>query len=47
MGAEVTQMFTIDFGGAVLFTGGFYQQSVNGPTPDNLYEAFSRLQLEF
>jgi hypothetical protein len=55
MGTEVMQQFTCDFGGgmkldlgaAVLFTGGFYRNGINGPTPDNLYEAFTRFQLEF
>lgn len=55
MGTEVMQQFTFDFGGgmkldagaAVLFTGGFYRNGINGPAPENLYEAFTRFQLEF
>lgn len=55
IGTELMQQYTYDFGGgmkldlgaAVLFTGGFYRNGINGPTPDNLYEAFTRFQLEF
>jgi hypothetical protein len=55
IGTELTNQFTYDFGGglkldlgaAVLFTGGYYRDGFTGPTPNNLYEIFSRLQLEF
>jgi len=55
MGTELMQQFTYDFGGnmkldigtAVLFTGNFYRDGLAGPPPSDLYEAFSRLQLEF
>jgi hypothetical protein len=55
MGTEVGNDFTLDFGGglkadmgaAVLFTGDFYKPSTAAPSPATLYEAFSRLQLEF
>lgn len=55
MGTEIGHDFTLDFGGglkadmgaAVLFTGDFYKASALSPTPATLYEAFTRLQLEF
>ena len=55
MGTELANVFTFDFGGglkadfgaSVLFTGDFYKTSPAAPRPDNLYEAFTRLQLEF
>lgn len=55
MGTEVLKMFTYDFGGglkadvgaAVLFTGDFYKPAPLAPSPDTLWEAFSRVQLEF
>ena len=55
LGTELAQMFTIDFGGglvadfgvAVLFTGDFYQTARVAPHPVNLWEAFTRVQLEF
>ena len=55
MGTELANMFTLDFGGgltadlgvAVLFTGDFYKASPAAPRPDDLWEAFTRLQLEF
>ena len=55
MGTELANVFTLDFGGgliadfgaSVLFTGDFYKTSPAAPRPDNLYEAFTRLQLEF
>jgi hypothetical protein len=55
LGTELANMFTYDFGGglkadfgaSVLFTGNFYRPTPLSPRPDNLYEAFTRLQLEF
>ncbi|RMG33500.1 MAG: hypothetical protein D6725_15530 [Planctomycetota bacterium] len=55
MGTELVKMFTYDFGGgltadvgaAVLFTGDFYGASPAASRPDVLWEAFSRVQLEF
>jgi hypothetical protein len=55
IGTELTNQFTYDFGGglkldlgaAVLFTGGYYRDGPAGPAPNNLYEVFSRLQLDF
>ena len=55
MGTELANVFTMDFGGglkadigaSVLFTGDFYKTSPGAPRPENLYEAFSRVQLEF
>jgi hypothetical protein len=55
IGTELTQMFTynfghglaLDVGGAWLFTGGFYKETPAGPPPDDLWELFARLQLEF
>jgi hypothetical protein len=55
IGTEFGQMFTYNFGGgltldigaAVLLTGDFYRPSPTAPSPDNLYECFARLQLEF
>ena len=54
MGTELANTFIIDFGGglktefgaAVLFTGNFYRDPAS-PFPDNLWEAFTRVQLEF
>lgn len=55
MGTELANMFafdfggglTLDFGAAVLFTGDFYKPAPAAPSPDTLWEAFARLQLEF
>ncbi len=55
MGTELTQMFTynfghgltLDFGGAWLFTGDFYKERPTSASPADLWELFSRLQLEF
>lgn len=55
MGTEIGNNFTLDFGGglkadmgaAVLFTGDFYKPSTGAPPPATLYEAFTRVQLEF
>jgi hypothetical protein len=55
MGTELGNDFTLDFGGglkadlgaAVLFTGDFYKPSATAPPPATLYEAFTRVQLEF
>jgi len=55
MGTELANMFAYDFGGgltldlgaSVLFTGDFYKTSPGAASPDNLWEAFSRVQLEF
>jgi len=55
MGTELANIFTLDFGGGlkaemgagVLFTGEFYKAAPGDPRPDDLYEAFTRLQLEF
>ncbi len=55
IGTELANIFTYDFGGglkadfgaSVLFTGDFYKPSPQAPHPDNLWEAFARLQLEF
>ncbi len=55
MGTELANMFTFDFGGglmwdfgaSVLFTGDFYKTSPTAPRPDDLWEAFTRVQLEF
>lgn len=55
MGTEVAEMFTFDFGGglkldtgaAVLFTGDFYRPAPGAAKEPVLWEAFSRLQLEF
>ena len=55
MGTEIGNNFTLDFGGglkadmgaAVLFTGDFYKPSAGAPPPATLYEAFTRVQLEF
>lgn len=54
MGTELANMFRYDFGGGlvadmgagVFFTGDFYRAAGGGP-PDDLYEAFTRVQLEF
>ncbi|MHC4404946.1 MAG: hypothetical protein ACYTG0_35310 [Planctomycetota bacterium] len=55
MGTELANMFALDFGGglmldfgaSVLFTGDFYKTSPAAPRPDDLWEAFTRAQLEF
>jgi len=55
MGTEFGHDFTIDFGGglkadlgaATLLTGDFYKPTAASPTPNTLYEAFARVQLEF
>jgi len=55
IGTELANIFSLDFGGSlvadfgvnVLFSGDFYKTSPTTPHPDNLYEAYSRLQLEF
>jgi hypothetical protein len=55
IGTELAQMFSYDFGGgltldvgaAVLFTGDYYRASQTAPDPQNIYEGFARLQLEF
>lgn len=54
MGAEVAKIFSLDFGGglvadmgaAVFFTGDFYR-AAGAPHPDMLWEALTRLPLEF
>lgn len=55
MGTELANMFTldlsgglkIDLGASVLFTGEFYRAAPAGPRPDDLWEVFTRAQLEF
>jgi hypothetical protein len=55
IGTELANIFRLDFGGglvadfgaSVLFTGDFYRTSPAAPRPDNLSEAYTRLQLEF
>ena len=55
LGTELANIFTYDFGGglkadfgaSVLFTGDFYRPAPLAPHPDTLWEAFTRLQLEF
>jgi hypothetical protein len=55
IGTELAQMFTYHFGGgltldvgaSVLFTGDFYRAGPGAPDPHDLWEGFSRLQLEF
>lgn len=55
LGTELANIFTYDFGGglkadfgaSVLFTGNFYRPTPISPRPDNLYQAFTRVQLEF
>ena len=55
MGTELAQLFTLDLGGglavefglAVLLTGDFYRTAPADPRPDDLWEAFTRVQLEF
>ena len=55
MGTELAQMFTFDFGyglksdfgAAVFFTGDFYRATPAAASPEDLYEAFTRIQLEF
>ena len=55
MGTELGQNFTLDFGGglkadrgaAVLFAGDFYRASPVAPAPSTVYEAYTRVQLEF
>jgi len=55
LGTEMAKVFTFDFGGglvadfgaAVLFTGDFYRTAPSAPRPNDLWEAFTRVQLEF
>jgi hypothetical protein len=55
MGTELANEFvynfgyglTVNFGGAFLFAGDFYKPSPTAPSPDNLFELFTRVQLEF
>jgi hypothetical protein len=55
IGPEVANQFTYDFGhglradlgAAVLFTGDFYRAGPTAPRPNDLYEVFSRVQLEY
>lgn len=55
IGPEVANQFiynfghglTVDLGVSVLFTGDFYRAGPTAPRPNDLYEAFSRVQLEF
>jgi hypothetical protein len=55
IGTEVAQAFTHDFGGglkldlgaAYLFTGDFYKAGPGATAPTNLWELFSRIQLQF
>jgi hypothetical protein len=55
IGTELAQDFTVNFGGglpfdfgaAVPFTGDCYRAGPAGPRPNNLYEGFAQLQLEF
>jgi hypothetical protein len=55
IGTELAQLFTynfghgltLDLGAAVLFTGDFYREGPDGPSPNDLWEAFGRFQLEF
>ena len=55
MGTELANIFALDFGGglmlefgaSVLFTGDFYKTAPGAARPDDLYEAFTRFQLEF
>ncbi len=45
---DLGRCFSVDFGGAVLFTGDFYEEAgPDPPDPDDLYEVFLRTQLEF
>ena len=54
MGTELANIFTLNLGGGltvdmgagVLFTGDFYEDPAN-PNPDDLWEVFTRTQLEF
>jgi hypothetical protein len=55
IGPEVANMFTYNFGhglradlgASVLFTGDFYRAGPVAPRPDDLFEIFSRVQLEY
>lgn len=55
MGTEVMAQATydfghglkLDFGGAYFFTEDFYRAAADGDSPDDLYELFARMQLEF
>lgn len=55
LGPELAHMFTYNFGGglvadfgaAYLFTGNFYRAGPEAPSPENLFELFARVQLEF
>ena len=55
VGTELAQLFTldlggglaVDFGAAVLFTGDFYRTAPAAAGPDDIWEAFTRVQLEF
>lgn len=55
IGTELAQMVTYNFGGglkldvgtAYLFTGDFYKAGPDAESPHDLWEVFSRLQLEF
>ncbi len=55
MGIEVANQFTLDLGGgltvdlgaSLLLTGPFYRMAPGAAMPDDLYEVFTRAQLEF
>ncbi len=55
IGPEIGEMFTCNFGSgltfdigvALLFTGDFYTAGPGAPRPEDLWMAFSRLQMEF
>ncbi len=55
IGTELANIFTLNFGGglsadlgaSVLFTGDFYKTAPAVPRPDNLWEVFTRVQLDF
>lgn len=55
MGTELAQLLALDLGGgllvdfgvAILFTGDFYKTSPAAQRPDDLWEASTRVQLEF
>ncbi len=55
MGTELVQALryqfgpglSSDFGAAAFFTGDFYQTAPGAARPDDLYEAFTRVQLDF
>ncbi|GAB4342621.1 MAG: hypothetical protein Kow0037_30170 [Calditrichia bacterium] len=44
---QLSEELAFEVGGAYALTGDFYQQANSEANPDNLYEIFSRLQLEF